>query len=356
MKKVFLIHFSALAAGLLAATAQQDAPAASSGFPAVVTDLVSQKPRLVYITKVAGGQIYLNASGGTAAVPVASFSSVELDLPAAIKSAREAYRSGDVEKAASLFAALKPYREFVGLPKSNIASEFLDFADSYRQMRKYAQAETVLESLDFGNNAEALLRDRLIRAFILCDKKETAKAAELMKEFPRTAPEDFNFPLDRIVRTRLFLAEEKYHEAALEAAEAVASTRIEAPVYPEALYLAASCYEKMGEVVEASLAGRNRTDSEQIIDETIDYPAVGKAVRQELTLLFPKNYWARQKPVSVEELLTAASSVTLNQPAAGAADGAAPAEGTPESKKEEEKPNWNDFLNKTQKPTENDDH
>ena len=76
-----------------------------------------------------------------------------------------------------------------------------------------------------------------------------------MKDFPRTNPDDLNFPLDRIVRTRIFLAKGKFHEAALEAGEAVAITRIEAPVYPESLYLAAACYEKMGEVLVKQKAG-----------------------------------------------------------------------------------------------------
>ena len=97
-----------------------------------------------------------------------------------------------------------------------------------------------------------------------------------------------NFPLDRIVRTRIFLANGKFHEAALEAGEAVAITRIEAPVYPESLYLAAACYEKMGEVLVKQKAGMARAESEKIMDERLTIRAVGNSVRQELSLLFSK--------------------------------------------------------------------
>ena len=193
------------------------------------------------------------------------------NFPRRCRQASEAYRAGDVEKALSLYPAIEPMRSFVALPKCNVTEEFLNFADAYRQTRKYAEAEALLRSLNFGENKEAPLRATLIRAFIFCDKNETAKAEALMKDFPRTNPEDLNFPLDRIVRTRIFLANGKFHEAALEAGEAVAITRIEAPVYPESLYLAAACYEKMGEVVEKQKAGRDRTESEKIIDETVDY-------------------------------------------------------------------------------------
>ena len=148
-----------------------------------------------------------------------------------------------MEKAVSLDPALEPMRSFTALPQCNVTEEFLNFAETGTgRARKYAEAEALLNSLNFGDNKEAPLRATLIRAFILCDKNETDKAEALMKDFPRTNPEDLNFPLDRIVRTRIFLAKGKFHEAALEAGEAVAITRIEAPVYPESLYLAAACY------------------------------------------------------------------------------------------------------------------
>jgi hypothetical protein len=216
-----------------------------------------------------------------------------------------------------------------------------------------------LKSLNFGENKEAALRTTLIRAFVLCDKNETAKAETLMKDFPRTRADDLNFPLDRIVRTRIFLAKGKFHEAALEAGEAVAITRIEAPVYPESLYLAAACYEKMGEVLAKQKAGSNRAESEKIMDDTIDYRAVSQSVRQQLALLFSKNYWAKKEPVNVDELLAAAASVNLKT--AKKADSnavsaeAKPAERSEQSKEKEEKPAWENFLKKPEAKPENED-
>jgi hypothetical protein len=71
-------------------------------------------------------------------------------------------------------------------------------------------------------------------------------------------------------------------------------TRIEAPIYPESLYLASACYQKMGEVLANQKAGLSRAESEKIMDDTIDYAEVSEAVRQELSLLFAKNYWAKK--------------------------------------------------------------
>ena len=163
------------------------------------------------------------ASGGTIAIPASTVSAAEFELPTAVKQASEAYRAGDVEKAVSLYPAIEPMRSFAALPNCNVTEEFLNFADAYRQTHKYAEAEALLRSFNLGENElqTAALRATLIRAFIRCDKNEIAKAEALMKDFPRTNPEDLNFPLDRIVRTRIFLAQGKFHEAALEAGVAV---------------------------------------------------------------------------------------------------------------------------------------
>ena len=282
-----------------------------TGYPALITDSKTGRAAPAYVARLARGQLYLVAGNGTVAIPANTISAAEFDLPAPVKEAAEAYRAGDVEKAVALYPALQPMRSLAGLPKCNVAEEFLNFADSFRQVRKYAEAEALLKSLDFGDNKEAPLRARLIEAFILCDKNQIDKAEALMKDFPRMSPDDLNFPLDRIVRTRILLAKGKYHEAALEAGEAVAMTRIEAPIYPESLYLASACYQKMGEVLANQKAGLSRAESEKIMDDTIDYAEVSEAVRQELSLLFAKNYWAKKEPANVDELLAAAASITL---------------------------------------------
>jgi hypothetical protein len=329
-----------------------------SGFPATIIDSKSGKPSNVHASRLGGGIFHMVASGGTIAIPASTISEAEFELPAAVKQASEAYRAGDVEKAVSLYPALEPMRSFVALPKCNVTEEFLNFADAYRQTRKYAEAQALLNSLNFGANKEAPLRATLIRAFILCDKNEPAKAEALMKDFPRTNPEDLNFPLDRIVRTRIFLANGKFHEAALEAGEAVAITRIEAPVYPEALYLAAACYEKMEEVIDKQKAGMDRAESDKIMDETVDYAAVSTSVRQQLALLFSKNYWAKKEPVNVDELLAAAASVNLKsakKPDAGSTTQEAQRQPDGKSEEKEQKPAWESFLKQPEAKPENED-
>jgi hypothetical protein len=330
-----------------------------AGYPALITDSKTGRATHANVARLARGQLYLVAGNGTVAIPASTISAVEIDLPAPVKEAAEAYRAGDVEKALALYPALEPMRSLAGLPKCNVAEEFLNFADSYRQVRKYAETEALLKSLDFGENKEAPLRARLIEAFILCDKNQIDKAEALMTDFPRMSPDDLNFPLDRIVRTRLLLARGKYHEAALEAGEAVALTRIEAPIYPESLYLASACYEKMGEVLANQKAGLTRAESEKIMDDTIDYAEVSKAVRQELSLLFAKNYWAKKEPANVDELLAAAASVTLKAgkkpDISTAKDQAPPANATEQSEEKEEKPAWESFLKKPETKPENED-
>jgi hypothetical protein len=352
-----LLLLAALAA-LEGQTPGQTPPAPPvSGYRVTITDSKSGKTSNVHASRLAGGQFYLVASGGSIAVPASTISAAEFELPTAVRQASEAYRSGDVEKAVSLYPAIEPMRSFVALPKCNVTEEFLNFADAYRQTRKYAEADALLRSLNFGENKEAPLRATLIRAFILCDKNETAKAEVLMKDFPHTNPEDLNFPLDRIVRTRIFLANGKFHEAALEAGEAVAITRIEAPVYPESLYLAAACYEKMGEVVEKQKAGRDRAESEKIMDETVDYAAVSNSVRQQLALLFSNNYWAKKEPVNVGELLAAAAGVTLKS--AKKPNSTATSEEqqpqTAEPAEEKEKPVWENFLKQPEAKPDNEE-
>jgi hypothetical protein len=328
------------------------------GFPAIITDSKTGRASAANVTRLAGGQLYLIAGNGSVAIPASTIFAAEFDLPAPVKQAAEAYRAGDMDKAAALYPALEPMRSLASLAKCNVTEEFLNFADTYRQVRKYAEAQALLDSLNFGANKEAPLRAKLIRAFIFCDKNQVDKAEALMKDFPRMHPDDFNFPLDRIVRTRIFLAKGKYHEAALEAGEAVAVTRIEAPIYPESLYLAAACYEKMGEVLANRKAGMDRAESDKIMDDTVDYAAVSEAVRQELCLLFSKNYWAKKEPANVDQLLAAAASITLKtakKPGIKTKDATQSPEPTEQSDKKEEKPVWDNFLNKPEAQPENED-
>jgi tetratricopeptide (TPR) repeat protein len=349
-----------LLAGLSLSHAQVASETAPNGFPAILTDSKTGRTSAAHVVRLARGQLYLAAGNGTVAIPANTISAAEFDLPAPVKQAAEAYRAGDVDRAAAIYPALEPMRSLVGLPKCNVAEEFLNFADTYRQVRKYAEAEALLNSLRFEDNKEAPLRATLIRAFIFCDKNQIDKAEALMTDFPRINPDDLNFPLDRIVRTRIFLAKGKYHEAALEAAEAVAVTRIEAPIYPEALYLAAACYQKMGEVLANRKASMDRAESDKIMDDTIDYAAVSEAVRQELCLLFSKNYWAKKEPANVDQLLAAAASVTLKtgkKPHAETKDATTPSpEASEPSDKKEEKPVWENFLNKPEAKPENEDN
>ena len=156
---------------------------APAGFPAIITDSKTGKTSNANAARLAGGQLYLVAGSGTVAIPANSISEAIFDLPTPVKQASEAYRTGDVEKATALYPALEPMRSFATLPKCNVAEEFLNFADSYRQARKYAEAEALLNSLNFGDDKEAPLRATLIRAFILCDKNEADKAEALMKDF-----------------------------------------------------------------------------------------------------------------------------------------------------------------------------
>jgi tetratricopeptide (TPR) repeat protein len=337
---------------------QATSETATVGFPAIITDAKTGRPSAANVTKLAGGQVYLIAGNGSVAIPASTISAAEFDLPAPVKQAAEAYRSGDMDKAVALYPALGPMRSLAGLTKCNVTEEFLNFADTYRQVRKYAEAEALLNSLNFRENKEAELRAKLIRAFISCDNNQVDKAEALMKDFPQTNSDDFNFPLDRIVRTRIYLAKGKYHEAALEAGEAVAVTRIEAPIYPESLYLAAACYEKMGEVLANRKAGMDRAESDKIMDDTVDYAAVGEAVRQELCLLFSKNYWAKKEPANVDQLLAAAASVTLKTSKKRDPETTGPTqspEDAAQSDKKEEKPVWENFLNRPEAKPENED-
>jgi hypothetical protein len=102
----------------------------------------------------------------------------------------------------------------------------------------------------------------------------------------------------------------------------------------------------------------DRAESEKIMDDTVDYAAVSEAVRQELCLLFSKNYWARKEPANVDQLLAAAASVTLKtgkKPGAETKDATQSPNAAEQSDEKEEKPVWESFLNKPETKPENED-
>ncbi|MGB8466548.1 MAG: hypothetical protein WCE49_16490, partial [Terrimicrobiaceae bacterium] len=132
--------------------ASPEATTEASGFPAMITDSKTGRASAANVTRLAGGLLYLVAGNGSVAVPASTVSAAEFDLPAPVKQASEAYRAGDVDKAVALYPALSPMRSLASLPHCNVTEEFLNFADSYRQIRKYAEAETLLDYLRFGDN------------------------------------------------------------------------------------------------------------------------------------------------------------------------------------------------------------
>ena len=106
-----------------------------------------------------------------------------------------------------------------------------------------------------------------------------------MKDFPRMDPDDLNFPLDRIVRTRILLAKGNtrppggWRGSRHDAYRGSNLSRSASPcrrVLPE-----------NGRSVESEKR-IGPAESDRIMDESIDYAAVSQAVRQELCLLFRK--------------------------------------------------------------------
>jgi hypothetical protein len=81
-------------------------------------------------------------------------------------------------------------------------------------------------------------------------------------------------------------------------------------------------------------------------------------VRQELSLLFSKNYWAKKEPAKVDELLAAAASITLKsgkKPEGETKNATQSPDGAKPSDKKEEKPVWDNFLKKPEAKPENED-
>lgn len=355
MNRMFPIAFLCFAV-LALTTLQAQSDSASESYPAFVTDNKTGQVRAVNAVRLSGNKLHIRMAGGTGSIPVDSIIKVEFDLPPSVLQAAEAYRNGDPDLAAKLYREIEAMRPFIGLPECNITDEFLNYADSLRQIHKYNEAGDLLDSLDLTDDESARLRATLIRAFVLCDKEEIDAAEELMRDFPETVQDDLNFPLDRIVRTRIHLARENYHEAAIQVAEAVAGTRIEAPIYPETLFLAASCYEKMGEVTAQQRAAQEKNVKEKLMDDGIDYSAVAEAVRQELNITFPGSRWAKLKPASIDEILAAAETVRLSdeestpdperKPAADEPPKAVEGQTT-----ENSTPSWTGFLKDTQPDT-----
>ena len=124
-----------LLASLSLSHAQVASETAPTGYPAIITDSKTGRTSAANVARLVRGQLYLVAGNGTVAIPANTISAAEFDFPAPVKQAVEAYRAGDVDKAAALYPALEPMRSLAGLPKCNVTEEFLNFADTFRLVR-----------------------------------------------------------------------------------------------------------------------------------------------------------------------------------------------------------------------------
>jgi hypothetical protein len=263
-------------------------------------------------SQVVGSTLELRkTSGAVVRIPLDTIESAEFELPENLAAASEAYRLGDFESALPLYEGLRGFESLVRVPGSSIGQEYLDWADTLRQLRRFDKADTVLNSVDLSANKDAQNRAILIRAFIHCDRGEIDRAASLTDEF---VPTEANFPLHRIVRTRIHLARGETHQAALTVGESLASTPIESPVYAELLYLAAETYAMMHERAGNPEKPAEQSTVEQLMGESVDYTKLVQGVRQHLTFIFPDSFWARKVPVELDALLAKAGALTLKTP------------------------------------------
>ena len=299
----------------------------------------------------------LKIGQGTISIPASSIGAAEFALLPEVIQAGEAYRAGRLEEAVAGYRSLEGFGSLARLPGSNIGTELLNRADALRQLRRFDEAGKTLDEIEYGDNEDAKARALLIRAFILCDKDRLDEAEKLLEDFNPTDRGDLNFPLDRIVRTRIALGRGQLHEAALNIGESLASTRIESPIYPELLYLAGICYESMGKAAEERAKGRATDQADALMGQEVDYTALVEAVRQELCFIYPQSYWAKKNPVNVEKLLAQAKGIKIGTaggeeetavepPEAGAAPGGDSPPAKPASP-------WNKFLDrlKPESPT-----
>jgi len=303
-------------------------------------------------SRVVGDQLEMrNATGAVIRMPLERIESVEFDLSDTLAAASESYRAGDLETALPLFRGLVGFESLAGLPGSSIGKEFLNWADTLRQLRRFPEATEVLQSVDFSENEEGQNRALLIRAFIYCDQDEVDEAAGLMETFVATDAADENFPLDRIVRARIHLARDESHLAALAVGESLASAPIESPVYPELLYLAAQAYAKMQEKVENPDLEEQGSLVDRLMGDSVDYEELVQGVRQHLSFIFPDSYWAQKDPADVDELLARASGLKLSNPQETPEEDPPAAEPEPEVVPPAK--SWRSFLNPS--PTPNPD-
>ncbi len=318
-------------------------PPDAAGIRAVITSDKNVTSNALALRYTPAGLAIAAGTAGTITLPGPTLSRVEFELPDPLARASRAYLENDLEAAAPLYEqSLPTLKAFAATPNSNMAKELIRAIDTLRQLGRIEAAEKLITESAASIPKTHERRLLLLRISLLLAAGKSDEAAGLLRPLAPAAAGDDGFVFDRVVRCRVLLSREKHHEAALMISEGLSGSgaRLESPHYPEALFLAAECYEQLSQPTAST------APLESAMNASFDAANTRDSALQQLALVFPGSYWAKRKPVDVGALLASAAAdegqVPEEKPAAASADPAA----SPTPAPEESANSWDAFQKK----------
>ncbi len=263
---------------------------------------------------------------GTVQIPIEDIRSVQFSLPSIANRAVAAFEQRKWTEAQALFkTALAPYAQFLDLPNNNIVPLMWQYAESLRMNSQYDEAIALYRLFDPLPAGLHRQRAQLARAYCDCAMGRTKEARALLDTASPTNHTDALFAHAQMVRARVCLAEGNSLQAVDEIARAVATMRIDSDIYPECLFVSATCYKAL-EVIRKEQPtvkdpfgqGDARYDSAKVVlpDAMANLLQVSSGIHQQVTNMFPGTVWAEQSRTALAELTAELSKTEPEAPAA----------------------------------------
>jgi tetratricopeptide (TPR) repeat protein len=245
------------------------------------------------------------AAGSEYQIPLDDVSEVRFAMPASLAQAQEALNQNQWEKAATIIRpVVVPTLPYLDLPNNNGLPLAMVLADTLRRANKLEDALFFYDKLRLLPRSAESQRAALWAASCHSALNRSEQASKILQTMDAPKRDSELFAQYQIVRAQVRMAGKDYLAALDDLSQALAFSRMESELYPDAMFLTAQCYEALAatnavstRIVQLTLPATNRvsataaaaaiTNAPQSLTANSNYVIVAQSIYQEIVTKFP---------------------------------------------------------------------
>lgn len=249
------------------------------------------------------------AAGSEYQISLDDVSEVRFVFPASLAQAQEALNQNQWERAATIMRpVVVPLLPYLDLPNNNGVSLAMVLADTLRAANKLEDALLFYDKMRMLPRTTEAQRAAIWAASCHASLNRSEPALRILQTMEAPKRDSELFAQYQTVRAQVKMAGKDYLSALDDLSQALAFSRMESELYPDAMFLTAQCYEALAvtnvfstRLVQWTLPSTNRvttaaatTNVLQSLTANSNYVTVAQSIYRDIVTRFP-NTPAAQK-------------------------------------------------------------